>query len=514
MSHEATASAGGMSTGSSAALVLAKLRGLQARTTISYMWVTALSMLVIEAVLLILLALGAADFIATSVMPYYARQIARQYALGAAVQADGLQLDPQATFRPDQPHSLVPPGGNPDASLGIQDQSTLIANHVMFGLLIDPSGHVVATSYSPKYPSHARITTLLPHEAPLILQALAGKGVASTTTLTFPFNVVCSAAATVWSRDGHAIGAIYVQVPGTLDFFWLLPRIMLQSGLILLVIMAPIGGLFGLLTTRSVVERVRRLVAATTQFAAGHYEHQVSVRRGDEVGQLEAHFNQMAQQLAASIQERQTLAEQNARLAERARISRELHDAVSQDLFSLRMLAFGFHEALPADSQLHPQIDTFEETTTRMIREMRALLLELRPAQLEHLGLADALNDLAVAYSSRLGIKVTATVTPVALSVPAEHALLRIAQEALSNAVRHAQATEVTLALEELEQRITLSVTDNGRGFLFQEAHRPHGLGLRSMQERIQELHGSFTLRTNPGQGTQVVVSLPQKEHR
>src|SRR5260221_1835257 len=362
MSHEATASAGGMSTGSSAAMVLAKLRGLQARTTISYMWVTALSMLVIEAVLLILLALGAADFIATSVMPYYARQIARQYALGAAVQADGLQLDPQATFRPDQPHSLVPPGGNPDASLGIQDQSTLIANHVMFGLLIDPSGHVVATSYSPKYPSHARITTLLPHEAPLILQALAGKGVAITTTLTFPFNVVCSAAATVWSRDGHAIGAIYVQVPGTLDFFWLLPRIMLQSGLILLVIMAPIGGLFGLLTTRSVVERVRRLVPATTQLAAGHYEHQVSVRRGDEVGQLEAHFNQMAQQLAASIQERQTLAEQNARLAERARISRELHDAVSQDLFSLRMLAFGFHEALPADCQLHPQIDTFEET--------------------------------------------------------------------------------------------------------------------------------------------------------
>jgi DNA-binding NarL/FixJ family response regulator len=126
------------------------------------------------------------------------------------------------------------------------------------------------------------------------------------------------------------------------------------------------------------------------------------------------------------------LAEQNARLAERARISRELHDAISQDLFSLRMATGGLQTALAPCSQaleLQPYIETLQEATTRMIREMRALLLELRPGQLEQLGLAAALEELAMAYRTRLSITVTTSFTPVQLDAKAEHALLRIAKE-------------------------------------------------------------------------------------
>ncbi len=512
MRHRARSGKRTLPKGSHAALPKQKLRGLQARMAISYVWVTAALLLIVEAMCLLLLFRSEADRAATKEIPRYTRQIAREYALEAALQANGVQLAPHSTFRPDDPQSLVPPGSNSDAGLEIPYQSKLMLTPVMFGLLIDPTGRVLASSYASAYPSNTQISTLLPNEAPLITKTLAGQGSASATW-TSGVNVVISAAATVWSRDGHPIGAIYVQVPESPGFVWdYIPTIVLVSALILPVIMAPLGGLFGLLTTRGIVRRVRQLVAATSQFAAGHYDHQVPVGRSDEVGQLEAQFNQMAQQLAASIQERQSLAAQNARLAERARISRELHDAVSQDLFSLRMLAYGLHEALPTDSQLHPHITTVEETTTRMIREMRALLLELRPTQLETLGLTDALNDLAAAYSTRLGITVTTTLMPVSLPGPSEHALLRIAQEALSNAVRHAQATQVMLALEALDQRITLRVTDNGHGFLFKEGQMLPGLGLRLMQERIQELQGSFMLHTCPGQGTQVVVSLPQEQ--
>jgi CubicO group peptidase (beta-lactamase class C family) len=94
-------------------------------------------------------------------------------------------------------------------------------------------------------------------------------------------------------------------------------------------------------TTRGLVERVRNLATATTRFADRTYTQRVSVSRNDEIGLLEHQFQCMAEQLAESIAQREKLAEQNARLAERARISRELHDAISQDLFSLRMATGG-----------------------------------------------------------------------------------------------------------------------------------------------------------------------------
>jgi two-component system, NarL family, sensor histidine kinase LiaS len=152
-----------------------------------------------------------------------------------------------------------------------------------------------------------------------------------------------------------------------------------------------------------------------------------------------------------------------------------------------------------------------QQMATTMIREMRALLLELRPAQLEHLGLAEALEDLAAAYRTRLGISVTTTIRPVSLPPQAEQALLRITQEALSNAARHADATAITLDLAPQEQQVTLTITDNGQGFEPAVGETQRGLGLRSMQERVEELGGSFVVESAPGQGTRVQVSLPQE---
>src|SRR5215469_9618409 len=257
----------------------------------------------------------------------------------------------------------------------------------------------------------------------------------------------------------------------------------LQGALVMILVTALvtplIGGLFGTMTTRGMVDRVRKLVTATTQFANGQYTQRVSVTPNDEIGQLEYQFNRMAEQLAESIAQREMLAEQNARLAERARISRELHDAISQDLFSLRMATGGLQTALAPCAQaleLQPYVETLQEATTRMIREMRALLLELRPGQLEQPGLAAALEELARAYRTRLGITVTTSFAPVQLDAKAEHALLRIAQEAFTNAVRHADATTLTLCLQPLPDAVEFIITDNGKGFEFCYLEARHGL--------------------------------------
>lgn len=330
-----------------------------------------------------------------------------------------------------------------------------------------------------------------------------------------------SITATVWGKDGKPIGALYMQGQGTpiggsdvLFFFRNEWTIVVGIILLVLLVTTPIGSLFGLLTTRSLVRRIRHLAEATTHFAHGDYHQRVGINRRDEVGQLEHDFNAMVDQLVESTSRQQELAGQNARLAERARISRELHDAISQDLFSLSLLAYGLQDALPDGSEFHLQAATLERTTSRMIHEMRALLLEMRPAHLEQLGLAEALRDLAASYGERLDITITADIAPVSLQPEAEHALLRVAQEALSNAVRHAHATQITLILKPLAQGVRLTIRDNGTGFALDESLKQHGFGLKSMQERIHELHGIFTLHTAPGQATEITAELPQKEER
>ena len=130
-----------------------------------------------------------------------------------------------------------------------------------------------------------------------------------------------------------------------------------------------------------------------------------------------------------------------------------------------------------------------------MIREMRALLLELRPTNLEHLCLDEALAELAAAYRSRLGIRIHIVLTSMPLEARIEHALLRI-----------------TLALAPCGEAIELCIHDNGRGFTTKDPGLRHGLGLHLLQERVEELHGYLQLESHPGVGTTLKVRIPLEE--
>ena len=306
------------------------------------------------------------------------------------------------------------------------------------------------------------------------------------------------------------LGYVYVQVPFQptgLSFGDLKPQLL--SGFWFLIATVPVGVLFGLLTTRGMIRRLQRLAAGTVGFAAGDFTQRVRESGADEVGQLERHFNRMAERLDASIAEQRALAEMNARLAERSRISRELHDSISQDLFSISALAGGLRKALPADSPLRPQLETLSETVGSTIQEMRALLLELRPTALEEKGLVSALADLCDAYEVRVGIRVRKELTPIVLDPAVEQAMFRIAQEGLSNAVRHSEADEIEVRLRQDGVQAELTVADNGRGFDSEEAPGHGGLGLKLMAERIRELGGSMAIESALGRGTSLRVLLP-----
>ncbi|HEY7342776.1 MAG TPA: sensor histidine kinase [Ktedonobacterales bacterium] len=494
---------------------------LRARMTVSYVSVTVGT--VFSFLMLVALAAGAgsaffpaSDTLSTDFLTSIQRQ-AQTYAMIAAYQTQGVALDPRITFMPGQTHTIaVAYPDNETSNLLVAPYITAASpdpTAVALAMLVAPDGRLIASSYPSRYPTGMSDSALTTAQARAIHYALAGH--ASTGVEQLSSVPLGYATEPVWSDDHQPIGAIFLQVPGP-EQESILSRLWsaLSRVLLLLLIVTPIGVFFGWIATRGIVRRVQRLVAATTRFANGDYTQRVDSIHRDEIGQLERQFNAMASSLVEGIEVRQQLAEQNARLEERSRISRELHDAVSQDLFSLRMLADGLHQATRAGSSsadLHPHIVLLEQATGNMTREMRALLLELRPTELENLDLAGALRKVAHAYSTRLGIDITTDLAPVTLDVKAEHALLRIAQEALANAARHSGATLISLTLKDTGNTTTLTVTDNGEGFDTDAGMEGYGLGLRIMRERVEELHGIFDLKTASGQGVRITISLPQR---
>lgn len=496
------------------------LRGLQVHMTLSYIGVTVASVLILEIAVFIGIALLATTIIDTRVLIPMAKTVASQYAQQASSLSGGKALDPAIVFSENTPTFLTIPGNNANTFIKISASNDNSVPYVSglypgnqavpFALLIAPDGRVLASTYPRRYPVGLSVKTLLPNQSSLIDRSLASPD--SSEVINTAAGRVGCATQIILNQNHMPIGVVYVQIPESFrggPDIWQAIRTLLQSGLIVLIASIPIGGLFGIVTTRGLVRRIRKLVTATADFAHGNYTQQVRVTRKDEIGQLEQQFNTMAEQLLKSIARQRALAEQNARLGERSRISRELHDAISQDLFSLSMLAGGLQSALPPDSPVQGQIATLEQTTNNMLREMRALLLELRPTQLEHLGLKETLEELATTYSTRLGISVTTYIDVPSLDAKAEHTLLRITQEALANAVRHSNANEIIIALLADAETIRLTISDNGKGFDIQEQSTRRGLGLRLMQERTQELHGTLELQSAPEAGTHIYVELP-----
>ena len=315
------------------------------------------------------------------------------------------------------------------------------------------------------------------------------------------------------------IAMLYLEVPATAPGIGgvTVSAGLVRTGVVLLAAAFPVGLAFGLLSTRRLTRRLGRLAALSLRVADGDFGQRVRVSGHDEVSQLETNFNRMAGQLQASLDATRQLGEANARHEERTRIARELHDSISQELFSLSVLAGGLRRALPAGSAVLPQVEMMERTAGDTMREMRSLLLALRPVALAEDDLPGALAGVCRSYEERLGIPVGAELDltglgPGGLPPAVEHALLRVTQEAVGNAARHAGPARITVRLEADGGRAVLEVADDGSGFDVTAPPRDGdglGLGLHTMRDRVTELGGLLTVESGPGEGTRVRASFP-----
>jgi signal transduction histidine kinase len=199
--------------------------------------------------------------------------------------------------------------------------------------------------------------------------------------------------------------------------------------------------------------------------------------------------------------------EQAAADAERQRLARDLHDAVSQTLYSMAAIA----EALPGVWERQPEmgrqgVRDLGRLASGALAEMRSLLLELRPAAIEEEPLEELLRQLADAVRAHTEVPVNLTLTgECSFPSDVQFALYRIAQEGLNNAVKHAHARQIRLGLYCQPGRVTLGISDNGRGFDSEQV-RPGHFGLSIMRERAQAIGAEFTLETEPGEGTEITV--------
>jgi len=489
---------------------------------VSYVVVTAAAVLAVEAVAIVQVLPSLLSQIDYSQRVQQTADLLAEQAGRANTSTTGLALSPY----------FVVGDPNADPAREVPSDKVLTipyvegkAREATTGLILDDQGVVLATSFPFRYPvgQPAGIEKATPKLTP-------GAGVVKRPdgAYTWALSPILSPG----GKDGlvvkgalglvDIVGWAYVEAPGTgagpvglgpvaalakLPTSSLAP--LMETGALLLLLLLPLGTLFGVLSSRRVVARLERLATVTGEFAGGRLQQRVPERGGDEVGRLEKAFNEMAGKIEAMSAEQARLVGEQSRIEERARIARELHDSISQDLFSVSLIAGGLQRALPADSPLQPQVAAMRDTVEATMSEMRALLLELRPALLDERGLVPALQDLCTAYQERLGVTVEARLEDLELAPPRDHAVLRVAQEAIANAVRHADARHIRLRLVRRGDRAELVVADDGRGFDAGEPGGAHGLGLRVMRERMRELGGSLTIRSRPGRGTLLVASMP-----
>jgi two-component system sensor histidine kinase UhpB len=232
----------------------------------------------------------------------------------------------------------------------------------------------------------------------------------------------------------------------------------------------------------------------------------VRVEGGPVVAALAQTFNEMLDRLEFERRDsaRRALLVQEG---ERNRIARELHDEVGQTLTGVMLQVEGLSAAIP--EPLRPQLDELRETARRGTEDVRRIARRLRPEALEDLGLQSALAALATAFGEQANVRVERHLEPPQLPLSEEQELViyRVAQEAMTNVARHAQAKTVELRLERFADEVVLTVRDDGRGLPSGASRSSHGI--RGMRERAMLIGAGFTIQPAPDRGTEVKLTIP-----
>ncbi len=291
--------------------------------------------------------------------------------------------------------------------------------------------------------------------------------------------------------------------------------------LILSILVSAIYGMVnGYVVGNLLKKRLNALWEAAMNLERGFLAYRVPELGTDELGDIGWQFNRLAARWEEQVASLQRLSNHNAALGEqlrksavveeRQRLARELHDAVSQQLFAIAMTTAALKRLIDKNpARAAQQIELVEEMAAAAQSEMRALLLHLRPATLQNKSLREAMAELLDELKQKQLLKLTWEMEEIeALPSGIEDHLFRILQEALSNILRHAKANQIEVKLFTLHGQVRLRIADDGVGF-DPEGEKMTSYGLTSMRERVTEVGGSLDVYSAVGKGTQLEVRIP-----
>jgi NarL family two-component system sensor histidine kinase LiaS len=376
--------------------------------------------------------------------------------------------------------------------------------HPIFLSIVDTRGNVLASAGSqPLAPGTAMQTVLNAQNATQLRATLSdNRGTTSAASENNDGTLVAIAPILVHGQTRGALVLKITQPDARVFFLWFF-SVSSFFGLAALIIAVISGPVFGYITARSVIKRLKKLSVAVDSWGYGDFAARAVDTSQDELGQMAHQLNRMAEQLQNLLETRQQL----ATLEERNRLARDLHDSVKQQVFAISMQIAATRILLKRDvNAAEERLGKTEALVKQAQQELTTLIRELRPVALDGKGLVVALRELLPQWSQQNEIVANLQVEGSrTLSLTVEEALFRVTQEALSNIARHSKATLVQLTLNMTGPTIALTVQDNGQGFDLTRLEQ-RGIGLLSMQERMKALGGDLLIESTPGAGTCMIA--------
>lgn len=391
---------------------------------------------------------------------------------------------------------------------------------VEYLFVVDENGRVLLDSFG----SDKRVS-----EALLALHGDAGaEGITLNTIRAFPSpdGTIHDAVSPIRGGEGgHVrVGLNEQEIDETISS-------MIQTIAVITVLTAMIGLTVAYLLSRVLYSQIKTMVSASRAIADGRYDQRVEIDSSDELGLLADAYNDMSSSLEdkeaenralmGNLIEKERVREQllkrviTAQEEERKRIARELHDETSQTITSMIAGLKVVREQYPQDPDAARQLTDIKETAQHTLDELHYIAWSLRPSVLDDLGLLAAVERYIAEFNRKYGIDVDLHhqgLSGKRIGSEIEVTVYRVIQEALTNVARHSKAKEVGVVLTLKDQTLQLIIEDDGIGFTAEPKHHGgrHHLGLKGMQERVEDLGGTMAIESSKEQGTTIYVKQIQ----
>jgi len=293
---------------------------------------------------------------------------------------------------------------------------------------------------------------------------------------------------------------------------------MIQTFLLAAGVSILIGAAVGIFVSIYINKPLRSMTRTLSEIERGNFSDLSTDTTFEEFNALESSITKLTsktEEQSLMIQkktneyaeEKQNIFEE-AIAVERGRLARELHDSVSQQLFAISMMSSALYAGIQEDGKLKEQMGKLEYMSIQAQSEMRALLLHLRPIQLEGKKLSVGIQELLTELSAKQNLDVVWNIDDLEFEMGIEDHLFRILQEVISNTLRHAKASKLEINLRKSDSLATMRIIDDGVGFDIND-RKVGSYGLGTMQERVDEIGGTLKIISLKDMGTQIEVKIP-----